>query len=86
MVTLYVLRGERGRRYVGITNDLNRRLHEHHSGSTIAGRLLGEFEVILTESFPDHTAARVREKYLKSGRGRKWLDEQEQRTGPAQGG
>jgi predicted GIY-YIG superfamily endonuclease len=29
MVTLYVLEGEKGKRYVGITNDLQRRLSEH---------------------------------------------------------
>jgi putative endonuclease len=83
MITLYVLRGTTRRRYVGITNDLLRRLQEHLSGSTAAGRLLGDFRVILTEHFPDHARARTREKFLKSGQGRKWLDTFERQTGPA---
>jgi hypothetical protein len=32
MVILYVLQGDNGKRYVGITNDLPRRLAEHRSG------------------------------------------------------
>jgi putative endonuclease len=83
MVTVYVLRGESGRRYVGITNDLVRRLTEHRSTDTSVHRLLGEFDVIHTELFPDHTQARSREKFLKSGQGRKWLDEHFPRTGSA---
>lgn len=73
MVTVYVLRGSAGKRYVGITHNLNRRLAEHRSGATKAGHLLGEFEVIHQESFPDHATARQREKFLKSGQGRKWM-------------
>ena len=37
--------------------------------------MLGRFEVIHREEFPDHATARVREKFLKSGQGRKDLDE-----------
>jgi len=85
MITLYVLRGRTSaKRYVGITNDLSRRLDEHRSGSSKAGQLLGEFDVIHTESFPDHTAARTREKCLKPGKGREWLDVRDPR--PATGG
>ena len=55
-VTLYVLKSKASRRrYVGITNDLPRRLREHASRSTHAGRLIGEFELLHTEVFPDHT-------------------------------
>ncbi|MBN1270357.1 MAG: GIY-YIG nuclease family protein [Kiritimatiellae bacterium] len=74
MITLYVLQSRTsGRRYVGITNDLVRRLAEHRRGQTAAGRLLRDFELVLSESFPDHVTARKREKYLKSGQGREWL-------------
>ena len=73
-VTVYVLEGAR-RRYVGITADLNRRLTEHRSNSH-AGRLIGEFTVLKTEKFPDYASARVRERFLKSGKGRAWLLEQ----------
>jgi putative endonuclease len=86
MVTVYVLLGETGRRCVGITNNLERRLSEHRSSDTSAHRLLGNFEVLCTEVFPNHAQARIREKFLKSGQGRKWLDEHFPRTGPAEGG
>jgi putative endonuclease len=85
-ITLHVHRGTTGRRYVGITKDLSGRLREHCSGRTAAGRMLGDFRVILTEEHPDHASARVREVFLKSGQGRRWLDNYEKRTEPAQGG
>ncbi len=76
MITVYVIRSvSNGKRYVGITNDLSRRLLEHKSNQTAAGHLLGAFDLLWTEEFQDHLQARVREKELKSGQGRKWLDE-----------
>lgn len=75
MVTVYVLEGANGKRYVGITNDLPRRLVEHRSGGTKAGQLLSDFRVIHTEEHTTYAEARAREKALKGGRGRKWLDE-----------
>jgi putative endonuclease len=72
-----------GKRYVGITNDLSRRLSEHRSGHSKAGQIIGKFTVIHTESFTDHKSARLREKFLKSGKGRKWLDMLESTSEPA---
>ena len=71
MITIYVLQGNT-RRYVGITNDLPRRLHEHAKTSH-SGRLLGPFVVLHTEEAATYTEARAREKFLKSGQGRDWL-------------
>jgi len=34
----------------------------------------GEFTVVLRETYPGYLQARKREKFLKSGVGRKWLD------------
>ncbi len=74
-ITLYVLRGLKSpKRYVGITNDLARRLAEHRLNTSKGSRLIGEFELILTEKYPTYLAARAREKFLKSGQGRQWLD------------
>jgi len=73
MVTVYVLQG-RNRRYVGITNDLARRLAEHRSGQTQGGRIIKEFVVLHTEQYSDYVSAREREKFLKSGAGREYLD------------
>jgi predicted GIY-YIG superfamily endonuclease len=75
-ITLYVLRSlEQQRRYVGITNHLARRLHEHEQKLSKGSQLLARFEVVLLEEYPSHIEARAREKFLKSGQGRRWLDE-----------
>ena len=87
MVTVYVLEGANGKRYVGITKDLSRRLREHRAHGTKGSQVLGaRFRVIHTEEFADHAAAREREKYLKSGAGREWLARRVGRSGPASGG
>ncbi|MFQ6605907.1 MAG: GIY-YIG nuclease family protein [Fidelibacterota bacterium] len=75
MVLVYVLQSKsKSRRYVGITNDLNRRLQEHRSEKSTVHRLLGDFDLLLTEEYPDHKSARTREKFLKSGKGREYLN------------
>ena len=71
VITVYVLEGAK-KRYVGITANLERRLAEHRSVSH-SGKLIGEFKVLHTETFPDYSSARKRERYLKSGKGREWL-------------
>jgi len=86
MISLYVLKGENGKRYVGITNDLPRRIREHRSQKSKSGPLVKDFFVLHTEKFPDYKTARVREKFLKSGQGRKWLDELELVPEPAKSG
>ena len=74
MTTLYVLRDpDSGMRYVGITNDLSRRLREHRKKQSVGSRRLGNAELVHTEEFPDYTTARKREKQLKSGAGHRWL-------------
>src|SRR5207249_4732763 len=76
MITVYVLEGSStGKRYVGITNSLQRRLAEHRTYSTKGSQIIGAFTLLHTEIFPDHAAARAREKFLKSGQGRAWLRE-----------
>jgi len=85
-ITLYVLKGENGKRYVGITNDLTRRLKEHRTNRSKGSQVLGEFIVLHTEKFADHKSARIREKFLKSGQGRLWLNKFESQSEPAKGG
>lgn len=81
MVHVYVLQGAGGKRYVGITNNLERRLKEHYSGNTKGGQIIGEFQLIHKEEFREYAVARTREKYLKSGIGREWLDKIYPRNG-----
>jgi len=77
MITLYVLKGKSGKRYVGITNDLPGRLYEHRLKKSKGSQILDDFTVLLTEEFQDYITARIKEKFLKSGQGRKWLDKLE---------
>ena len=87
MITVYVLQGKlTGKRYVGITNNLERRLVEHRSRSTKGGQVIGDFIVLFTECYADYEKARQREKFLKSGQGREWLNDQHYGSGPASGG
>ena len=86
MIILYVLKSlATGQRYIGVTNNLERRLVEHRRGNSKAGQQLGEFTLLHSEEFEDYHLARQREKYLKSGHGRAWLDRLEKRVGPAAG-
>ena len=77
MVYVYVLRSrKKGIRYVGITANLGARLRTHMRGTTKGGQQLGKIDLIHREVFPSYEEARVREKFLKSGQGREWLDGQ----------
>lgn len=85
-IIVYVLSGKTGKRYVGITNNLDRRLNVHRRKESKGSQVIGEFELVLTEEFSDYKDAREREKFLKSGVGRKYLDKYEIMTRSARGG
>jgi putative endonuclease len=77
VITVYVLRSRlNGRRYVGVSADLARRLVEHQKRGTTVARQLGRFRLTHTEGYPDYIQGRYRKKFLKSGQGREWLDKQ----------
>ena len=73
MITVYVLVGSK-MRYVGITNNLQRRLREHKYKQSKGSQIIGDFKLLFFEEFPDYKSARAREKFFKSGVGRAWLD------------
>ncbi len=56
--------------YVGITNNIERRLMEHNSGFNYFTKQYRPWEVIYTEEYSTLFEARKREKYLKSASGR----------------
>jgi len=75
MWLVYVLRFHRdGKRYVGSTNDLKRRISEHRRGHTTSTRHRGPFELVRVEEFETEEEARKREKFLKTGKGREDLN------------
>jgi predicted GIY-YIG superfamily endonuclease len=72
---VYVIEFEQGERYVGMTEDLDRRLGEHRRRqSPSTRRFHGEFLVCYRREFPSYSEARGHEKFLKSGAGRKLVD------------
>jgi putative endonuclease len=74
MYFVYVLSSE-GRQYwyVGLTNNLERRIRQHQNGKERTTRSYRPFRLVHSESYITRQAARNREKYLKSGVGREWL-------------
>ena len=74
---LYVLISlKNGKRYIGSTSKApETRLQEHNYGSNAWTRQNGPFKLIYEEQYTTITEARKRERFLKSGQGRRWLDE-----------
>ena len=75
MFFVYVLFSEiLHKRYVGSSKDVNKRLIEHNSGKSKFTKTGIPWRIVYTESFQSNSEARKREKFLKSGQGRKFLD------------
>jgi putative endonuclease len=75
MIILYVIQSiDKKYRYIGITNNIERRLKQHNNGYNKNTKFYRPFKLILTEKFKNYKDARGREIFLKSGAGRKFLD------------
>jgi putative endonuclease len=68
-----------GGRYIGHTNDVARRVERHNSadrfGKRFTAKDAGPWKLVYTEEFASRKEAMARERWLKSGVGREWLDE-----------
>ncbi len=74
MCYVYILCNEEtDRYYIGSTNDLDRRLRQHLSGTTRTKRVLGANERVYKEKFDTILEARNREKKLKSYKSKKYI-------------
>jgi putative endonuclease len=74
MFYTYVLKSEKDSRfYTGSTNDLQKRLSEHNSGRVTSTKGRGPFELIYYEASLNEQDARAREKYLKTGMGKRYI-------------
>jgi len=62
-----------GNFYTGSTKDLRRRLEEHNSGKVESTFNRRPFKLIYYEACISEDDARKRERYLKSGMGKKYL-------------
>ena len=71
---VYILVNEAGTKtYVGQTDDVQRRLHEHNAGYVRSTRGGGPWKLLHQEACGDRAEAMKREKYYKSPAGRKKL-------------
>jgi putative endonuclease len=59
--------------YVGMTNNVERRMMEHNNGENRSTKAYRPFVLIYTEAFSTRIEAREKEKYLKSGIGKEYL-------------
>ena len=59
--------------YIGFSTDLKRRLSEHTRGASLATKSRGPWKLIYYEAYTEREDAEGREKFLKSGAGRRFL-------------
>jgi putative endonuclease len=73
---VYVLRSEKdGKRYIGFTSNLERRINEHNSRLVKSTRFRRPLVLVYYEEFSEKSEAMKREKFFKSGRGREFLND-----------
>ena len=75
MFVVYVIQSQiDSRLYKGFTNDIANRLKEHNSGKTQSTKAFLPWVLVYSEQVSSRIEAREREKYLKSGIGRDYLN------------
>ena len=62
-----------GKWYTGYSADLRKRLNDHNAGKVNSTKNRGPFELIYYEACLHEQDATAREKYLKSGMGKRFL-------------
>lgn len=74
MVYTYVIRSRKDNKfYTGTTSDLRKRFLEHNEGKVISTKGRGPFDLIYYEGCINIKDAFVRERYLKTGAGKRYL-------------
>ena len=74
MIYVYAISScEKDYLYVGMTNNLTRRLRQHNKGYSRSTKPYAPFNLIYTKSFPDRQSARIHEKEMKTGAGKRKL-------------
>ncbi len=74
MFYTYILKSKKnGKMYTGFTKDLRKRFSEHNDGTSRYTKGRGPFELIYYEACLNEYDARSREKYLKSGKGKRYI-------------
>jgi len=67
MYYVYLIRSQKvnGWKYIGSTNNLERRIKEHNNGKVLSTKNYGPFSLIYYEAYLSENDAREREKQLK---------------------
>lgn len=74
MFYTYVLQSKKNDRwYTGATNDLRERFKRHNDNKVSSTKNRGPFELVYYEACLNKDDAFTREKYLKSGQGKRYL-------------
>lgn len=73
MQYVYVLQNQSGQFYTGCTSDLKKRLVQHNTGKSEFTKYRGPYELIYYEACLNVKDAYTREKYLKTGMGKRYL-------------
>ena len=70
----YLLQSHKDKKwYTGCTADLRKRFKEHNAGLSLSTKGRGPFEIIYYEACFNRNDAFARERYLKSGMGKRYL-------------
>lgn len=73
-VYVYILKSMRdGKLYVGCTNDLRKRVLEHNNGQSFSTKGRKPLQLIYYEAYPHRKDAEERERFFKTGWGRRYL-------------
>ncbi len=74
MFYVYVLKSEKdGKLYTGFTADLQKRIYEHNHGHNVSTKTRGPFKLVYYEASLSEKDAKAREKFLKSGMGKRYI-------------
>ncbi|MCQ9205958.1 MAG: GIY-YIG nuclease family protein [Omnitrophica bacterium] len=74
MFYVYIIQSKSNNRmYTGFTCNLRKRFNEHNNGRVVSTKNRGPFKIIYYEACANEYDARAREKYLKSGMGKRYL-------------
>ncbi|MCF7906149.1 GIY-YIG nuclease family protein [Candidatus Gracilibacteria bacterium] len=78
MYIVYILRSEKdNKRYIGMTQSLERRLKEHYNGQVKSTKNRRPLILFYTEKFSTKEEASLREEFFKTGKGREFLNSKE---------
>ena len=73
MFYTYILMNNNNQLYIGFTYDLRKRFKEHNDKKSTYTKYRGPYKLIYYEACLDENDARQREKYLKSGTGKRFI-------------